>query len=77
MLQKLIAKLDRFNYTKTGLVVGFLLGLTMTAMGIVFVVTFVNRKDYSTAWLTSIVMLIGLLSIAVDVYRARKVLKAK
>ena len=76
-MQKLIERLNQFNYSKTGIVTGLILGTIMTVMGIAFVINGIERKDDHFAVLISIIPAIGISSLIVEVYRLRKVLAKK
>ena len=72
---RLINKLNQFNYTKTGVVTGLILGLMTLSMGIFFVVSYVVKKDFLSAYLSSAIGVIGIFAIAVEIYRMSKIKK--
>jgi hypothetical protein len=68
---KIIERLNRFNYTKAGVVTGFILGALTAAMGVLFIGRNVG-KNHLTVFCSFATLAIGVFAICMEVYRARK-----
>jgi len=72
---ELINRLNRFNHTNVGVITGLILGLAMLSMGISFFINYIQKKDFSTIWVSLVVCGIGISTIVVEIHRWKKIRK--
>ena len=71
----IIDKLNKFNYTKAGVITGFILGTIMSAIGILFMVSSFKKNDGLLKCSSFVVLGIGISCIVVEIYRSKKLTK--
>ena len=64
--------INRFNYTKTGIIIGFILGTLTTAMGVLFTMQSMNKKDVLLTFCSFATLAIGVFAISMEIYRLKK-----
>ena len=71
----IIDKLNKFNYTKVGVITGFILGTLMSTIGILIMISSFKKNDGFLKCSSFVVLGLGISCIVVEIYRSKKLAK--